>query len=1130
MSDNVSICSHERGVTHAPWTASLCRRLPPTRRRRHAGAGMTESERPPQSSTIPGFIAKWRSSAAAERANKDLFLSDLCRVLGVPGPRPATGDPKRDLFVFEKGVRVSREGAAPTTKKIDLYKHGCFVLEAKQGSEATSGKLGTAKRKTPAWNIAMNAAFGQALEYAKFLDEPPPFIIVTDIGFCFDLYASFDGTTNYRQFPNALAHRIYISELENDQTIVMLRTVFQDPKILDPSRVAVQVTREVAGHLAELTRRLEKAGHAPKTVATFLMRCIFTMFAEDVGLLPGEIFTRELKEHWVKLPKSFPGGLENLWRAMNEGAVFGFFGKLLHFNGGLFLQPAALPLTKGDLEILLEAASCTWAKVEPAIFGTLLERALDEKERHALGAHFTPRAYVERLIRPTLEEPLRSDWDEVQKRVEKLVVANKIADAKNAVRAFMKELSDVRVLDPACGTGNFLYIALDVMKSIEDEALSLLLALEKGQSELCLDAPEVTPRQFLGIEISERAKEIAELVLWIGYLQWHFRSKHRGGKPREPVLKDYKNIECRDAVLAYDSQELAREERTGKPLTRWDGDTMRLHPVTGNEIPDQRFTVPEYVYTNPRSATWPEAHFIVGNPPFLGNKRMRTVLGDGYVDALRKAWPSVPEGADLVMYWWNAAAVSARKGVRRFGLITTNSITQTSNAEVIARQQALEPRISVTFAIPDHPWVDAKTGAAVRIAMTVGSSEGGLPGVVWTVASESRAETAGVPLVELVGASGFIQQDLSVGAKVKTAKSLLAAKGLGGQGVLVLGDGFLLSTSEAQELRTVEPRAARFIRPFRNGRDLMSVSRDLWIIDLFGLKQEEEVRVFPNIYQRLHDTVRPFRNQMRDKSRRERWWLFGRSNGEIRSALTGLKRYIATCRTAKHRVFMFLPGDVLPDTKLVAIALDDAYHLAVLSSRAHTVWALRVGGFLEDRPTYQHADCFGKFPFPEPSDSQRARIRELGEALDMHRKDRQQRAHRLTITDMYNVLEKLRSETELTDNERIVHQRGLVTVLKDVHDNIDAAVFAAYGWPNGLTDEEILGRLVELNSERAKEEQGGMVRWLRPEFQQKEGARGAPSDENATGPGVAKSKPPRGPSVVPARERKTQAKPRRRAK
>jgi len=352
-------------------------------------------------------------------------------------------------------------------------------------------------------------------------------------------------------------------------------------------------------------------------------------------LLPGEIFTRELKEHWVRLPKSFPGGLETLWRAMNDGAVFGFFGKLLHFNGGLFMQPTALPLAKDDLEVLLEAANCTWAKVEPAIFGTLLEQALDEKERHALGAHFTPRAYVERLVRPTLEEPLRADWDQVQKRVEQLVLANNIAAAKNAVRAFMKDLSEARVLDPACGTGNFLYVALDVMKRLEDEAFSLLLALEKGQAELCLDASEVTPRQFLGIEINDRAKEIAELVLWIGYLQWHFRSKHRGGKPREPVLKDYKNIECRDAVLAYDSQELARDEQTGKPLTRWDGETMKNHPVTGELVPDERFTVPVYDFTRPEQAKWPAATFILGTPPFVGNKRMRALLGSEYVDALR---------------------------------------------------------------------------------------------------------------------------------------------------------------------------------------------------------------------------------------------------------------------------------------------------------------------------------------------------------------------------------------------------------------------------------------------------------------------------------------------------------------
>jgi len=297
------------------------------------------------------------------------------------------------------------EGDKVTIRKIDLYKAGCFILEAKQGSEQGALKLGTARRGTPPWHWEMQKAYGQALGYARSFDRPPPFLIVADLGFCFDLYASFDGSHVYAPFPSAQTSRIHVKDLAAH--IDTLKAAFTDPLSLDPSRRSIAVTREVAAHLAELKRSLDKDEHAPEEIAKFLMRCLFTMFAEDVGLLPERIFTDALEKLWLASPKSFPGGIESLWRAMNDGTSFGFVGKLLKFNGGLFKSPTALPLDAKQLRLLLEAAKCDWSEVEPAIFGTLLERALDAKERHALGAHFTPRAYVERLVRPTIEEPLR---------------------------------------------------------------------------------------------------------------------------------------------------------------------------------------------------------------------------------------------------------------------------------------------------------------------------------------------------------------------------------------------------------------------------------------------------------------------------------------------------------------------------------------------------------------------------------------------------------------------------------------------------------------------------------------------------------------------------------------------------
>jgi len=698
---------------------------------------------------LQAFVDKWTASGASERANKDAFLIELCEVLEVPRPDPTTGDAERDVYVFEKDAPVLHEGGATSVTKIDLYRKGHFILEAKQGSEAGAKKLGTAKRNTPGWNQAMNDAFGQALGYARSFDEPAPFVVVCDIGYCFELYSDFGSAWQYRSFPNAQQKRIYLKDLpKNPAYVDRLKKVFTDPHALDPAKHAAKITREVAGHLAELAKRLEKSGHDQISVAKFLMRCLFTMFAEDVGLLPDRLFTEYLKNFWVKSPASFPGGIESLWRAMNDGGHLPT-AKVLKFNGGLFAASEALALDVEDIKLLLKASECDWSDVEPAIFGTLLERALDPEERHKLGAHYTPRAYVERLVRPTIEEPLREEWDIVRVEVRALIAAaeeagskgarsKKLNDAEKALRKFHKRLLDLRILDPACGTGNFLYVAMDTLKRLESEVLAELAGIGGGDQDLLhFEGARISPEQFLGIEIKPWAKEIAELVLWIGYLQWHFKQYGKTVQVPEPVLRDYKNIECRDAVLAYDKEEMVVDEE-GKPITQWDGRTMKVHPVTGKEVPDESARRLTYEYVNPRKAEWPKADFIVGNPPFIGASAVRRALGDGYANALREVWKEVPESADYVMHWWHIAALKLSAGViRRFGLITTNSLHQTFNRRVVQAALSLENSVSIVFAVPDHPWVDEADGADVRIAMTV-SARGVVAGRVVRPATESE--------------------------------------------------------------------------------------------------------------------------------------------------------------------------------------------------------------------------------------------------------------------------------------------------------------------------------------------------------------------------------------------------------
>lgn len=1081
--------------------------------------------------TAAEFVEKWRNSASSERANKDSFLRDLCDLLGVAHPDPATGDAERDRYVFERDAVLVHGGDRHSIGKIDLYKRGCFILEAKQGSEADSKKIGTARRDTAAWNVAMQEAFGQALGYAATTEPPPPFVIITDIGYCFDLYAAFDGSRNYRKFPDALSSRISLDALLRDpRHIETLRAIFSDPHTLDPSKRAAKVTREIAGHIATLARALEDAGHQPELVAKFLMRCLFTMFAEDVEMLPRGIFADALTNRWIENPESFPGEVGDLWRKMNEGGYIFGAGNIWEFNGGLFGDPVALPLTKQQLIVLGLAARSNWADVEPAIFGTLLERALDPKERHRIGAHFTPRAYVERLVRPTIEEPLRAEWDNVRAQVLSLIAAEDpdrnikaVAEARKIVYQFFDRLTQIRVLDPACGSGNFLYVALDLFKRIENEVLDLLSSLGAAGEIFNVFGRMVTPQQFLGLEIKPWAKEITELVLWIGWLQWQIKTRGWKTNPQQPILRDYRNIECRDAVLAYDAKEPLLDDE-GRPVTRWDGETMKIHPVTREEVPDETVRLPVYRYVNARKAEWPKADFVVGNPPFLGKLYMITMLGEGYADALRTAYSGdVPDGADLVMYWWFRAAekVAARQ-IRQFGLVTTNSITQSMNRRVVEKALRGENAIHIRFAVPDHPWTESSDGAAVRIAMTVGAPGVGL-GVLAIVEHEvERADDTAYD-VGLTSATGVINADLSIGARSHATVPLQANKNLASMGPALGSRGFLLNHDDANSLLASDgPSLKSFLRPLRNGRDLLYQPRDIFAIDLWGLSESQLRSNFPATYQWLYMHVFPERAQNRDARLRSHWWLFRRSNELHRQMLRNLDRYVVTVETAKHRVFFFLEAAVVAEHGVISFGLQDGFFLGVLSSRVHVVWALATGGTLEDRPRYNKTVCFDTFPFPDPDDPAKLRIRELGEQLDAYRKRQQELYPGLTITGMYNVLEKLRAGATLNERQKQIHEQGLVSVLKQIHDELDAAVFDAYGWPHDLTDEQILERLVALNAERAEEEKRGIIRWLRPEFQNPAGTSAVATQTTMTLPRVpsegpkAKEEKPSWPKELPA--------------
>jgi hypothetical protein len=1007
---------------------------------------------------------RWADTKAAERANAQSYLRELCEALGVPSPQPAGSG-----YEFELPVKLITRDGTEANGFIDCYKAGHFILEAKDVQGGAS-------------DVALRRAYGQARQYAAH--DPsgmaPPYLLVLDVAKTLLVYHRWGGT--YQGF--AAGHRIDLSSLDQRRAdIDLLRDIWTAPAKRDPRQHAQAVTQEIATKLAKLAAALEGRGFEPERVARFLMRVVFSCFAEDVDLLPRDAFRQTVQNAGVQGdPKLFQRALGSLWQTMDAGGLFGFE-SILQFNGHFFKDAEVLPLERAEIALVLEAARADWRDVEPTIFGTLLTRALDPVERHRLGAEYTPRAFIERLVRPTVEEPVRERWTAVQAEVLQLRETGKPKDrlaAKQRLRDFLGWMQGLRVLDPACGSGNFLYVTMHVLKDIEYEVVRELEALT-GQHEQRMS--EIGPANFLGIEVKPWAREIAELTLWIGFHQYWKR--HHAVQPPEPVLADTGTLELRDAALAWDAVRHVQEKDRLDPTPRI------AHPVTGELVPDPAATLPYMEHIGARPAPWPEADFIVGNPPYLGEKRQRDVFGDGYVDALRAAYPKVPDSADYVSYWWYRASQAVVMGrTIRAGLITTNSIVQAKNRTLM--RDAADQGAHVVWAVPDHPWVDGSDGAAVRVTLTVIGRDQRRATVVRVgddarVLSEARVRR--------------LNDDLSAYADVPTAAAqpLLANTGLSWQGFKLVGDGFIVQPEEARVLLAEDLRHGAIVRPLRNGRDLATRPRGVSVID-FGSRTEAEALGYPRLYDLVRTRVKPERDANPNLSRRKYWWRFGRTNEGLRNAVAGLPRYIATVEVSKHRYFTVLDQEVAPDGALVVIGSADAFHLGVLSSVVHATWALAAGGRMGvgNDPRYNKTLCFDSFPFPDPDAGLRIKIGSLAIAIEEHRISALSRDPAVTVTGMYNVLEKVRANYALSTKERTVYDKAACGVLRDLHDQLDATVAEAYGWSWPEPPALILERLVALHDRRVEEEVAGTVRWLRPEYQRSRYGRA--EDAAATAP------------------------------
>ena len=941
------------------------------------------------------FISKWRASTLTERSAAQQHFLDLCELLGEP--KPADVDPSGESYCFERGARKDTGGDGWA----DVWKRHHFAWEYK------------AKGKD------LDSAFDQLRQYALAL-ENPPLLIVSDM-------VRFRIRTNWTNSVSK-TYEFDLDDLADAATRDLLKWALSDPERLRPGETRQSLTERAAASFAAVAQSLRERGHDPQRVALFVNRLVFCMFADDVGLLPDDMFSRMLIRARLD-PDRFPILAGTLFKAMADGGEVGFE-PVPRFNGGLFTDSDALPLEESDIAAVSKAAGLDWSEIDPSILGTLFERGLDPGKRSQLGAHYTDRDKIMLIVDPVVIRPWLTEWAaekaQIAADLERADAAKAKAtrkkrrnEAEQRYLTFLDRLRAFTVLDPACGSGNFLYLALQALKDLEHQ-----VQLEAEAFGFQRAFPGIGPANVKGIEINPYAAELARVSVWIGEIQWMRRNGFKAS--RNPILKPLNTIECRDAILTPENTE-----------------------------PD-----------------WPEADVVIGNPPFLGSKLLIDNLGEDYVSRMYAAYAGrVPAEADLVCYWFEKAGQQIASGkANRAGLVATNSIRGGANRRALS---AATSNRRIFEAWSNEPWVI--DGAAVRVSLVC----------------FSRAGDEAVRSTRLNGAAvDEIHADLTarrdgIGVDLTKAHRLTENASVAFMGDTKVGP-FDIAGDLAREWLSLPANPngrtnADVLKPWVNGMDLTRRPAGKWIVDFGWQMSEREAALYEEPFEWVEARVKPMRRTDRRRAYRDYWWRHAEPRQGMWDALRGMSRCIATPRVAKYRLFVWHDTRVCPDSQLIIIARDDDTTLGILHSRFHETWSLRRGTSLEDRPRYTPTSTFATFPFPTgltpavpateyASDPRATAIagaaRDLVEFRDrwlnppewvewVHEPvpgypkrpvPRDEQAARdlkkRTLTNLYNTRPQW---------------------LADAHEALDQAVAAAYGWPADISDEDILRELLTLN-------------------------------------------------------------------
>jgi type II restriction/modification system DNA methylase subunit YeeA len=940
------------------------------------------------------FIKKWKPVALTERSAAHTHFLDLCKLF--EHPDPVSADPTGEWFTFEKGATKTGGGEGFA----DVWKKNFFAWEYK-------------KKKRD-----LNAAMDQLVRYAAAL-ENPPLQVVCDT----DRFIIRTAWTN--TVPKQ--YEIELDDLALPEKREILWAVFHDPERLRPKETRSGLTKEAADKFSTIALRLQGRGTAEE-VAHFVNQLVFCFFANSVKLLPEGFFPKLLKRAGQR-PDRAQEYFNSLFEAMEHGGEFDLT-DIAHFNGGLFDGRRAIRLDDGDIGLLIAAASLDWSLIDPTIFGTLFERFLDPDKRAQIGAHYTDPDKIMMIVEPVILRPLRAEWETARAETEKLVLVahlkkgrafnNAMAKAEEPRAKFLERLRKVTILDPACGSGNFLYLALQGVKDIE-----LKTNLECEALGLAPRVPVIGPEIVHGIEINQLAAELARTTIWIGDIQWRLRNGIYA-RP-DPILRKLEAIECRDALIT---------KKNDGPFV---------------------------------DAEWPPAEFIIGNPPFLGGKILRTGLSSEYVEHLFKVFDDkVSREADLVVYWFEKALAQFERGLTKvIGLVATNSIQGGASRRTLDK---IAEKNLIFEAWSDEPWI--VEGAAVRIAIICFGTHDG------------QRFLDGQPV-------SVVNADLtSTKADLTKAGRLLENRGVAFQGI-TKGAPFEIPGNIARPwlLSPMNPNGspnAQVLRRIWSGGDIVKRRDPGWVVDFTSLAQAE-ASLFELPYEYILEQVKPLREKNRRDLYRKNWWRFAEARPGFRLKVLGLKRYIATPKVSRHRLFVWFDERDLPDNLVIAIARNDDVSFGILESRYHEAWALARGAWIGvgNDPTYTPTATFETFPFPEgltpnipakdyENDPRAQAIAKVAKRLD------ELRNAWLNPTDLVKV------EPEVVPGypDRILPKDAQAAVtlktrtltnlynqrpqwLADAHRDLDAAVAAAYGWPADISEEDALANLLELNLARA---------------------------------------------------------------